>query len=104
MSIFSPDKGKRELKTRPSLSVARNKILGTIKKNPGIKNNDIARKLGYKFDLGKSHKGWFVRGIVDSLVEEGRVERPNSVKRPKSGSTTKKRGSTECWISGARKK
>ena len=98
MSIFSPDKGKRELKTRPSLSVARNKILGTIKKNPGIKNNDIARKLGYKFDLGKSHKGWFVRGIVDSLVEEGRVE------RPKSGSTTKKRGSTECWISGARKK
>ena len=98
------NKNKRGLKTPPSPSVARNEILGAIEKNPGIKNNDIARKLGYKFDLGKSHKGWFVRGIVDSLVGAGRVERPNSVKRPKSGSTTKKRGSTECWISGARKK
>ena len=91
MSIFSPDKSKRGLKTSPSPSVARNEILGVIKKNPGIKNNDIAKKLGYEFDLGKSQKGRIVRGIVDSLVDEGIVERPI----PRS---------TECWISGTRKK
>ena len=91
MSIFSPDKSKRGLKISPSPSVARNEILGVIKKNPGIKNNDIARQLGYDFDLGNNHIGWFVRKIVDSLVDEGIVERPIP-------------GSTECWISGARKK
>ena len=91
MSIFSPDKSKRKLQVPPSLSVARAEILDVIKRHPGIKNNDIARQLGYDFDLGNNHIGWFVRKIVDSLVDEGRVERPI----PRS---------TQCWISGTRKK
>ena len=108
MSIFSPDKSKRKLQVPPSLSVARAEILDVIKKNPGIKNNDIAKKLGYEFDLGNSQKGRFVRGIVDSLVMERIVERPNSdsTKRgsKRDSKRDSKRGSTECWISGTRKK
>lgn len=91
MNIFGKDKSKRNLRTRPSDSDARNEILEVIKKNPGIKNNDIARELGYQFDLEDTHQGWFVRGIVDSLVEEGQVERPI----PRS---------TKCWISNKRQK
>ena len=98
------NKNKRGLKTPPSPSVARNEILGVIKKNPGIKNNDIAKKLGYEFDLGNSQKGRFVRGIVDSLVMERIVERPNSDSTKRGSKRDSKRGSTECWISGTRKK
>ena len=85
------DKSRRGLQHRPSDAAARKEILDVIKDNPGIKNNDIAKELGYEFDLGKSQKGRIVRGIVDSLVDEGIVERPIP-------------GSTECWISGTRKK
>ena len=94
------DKSRRGLQHRPSDAAARKEILDVIKDNPGIKNNDIAKELGYEFDLGNRQTGRFVRRIVDSLVMERIVERPNS----DSTKRDSKRGSTECWISGTRKK
>ncbi|MGI9297522.1 MAG: winged helix-turn-helix domain-containing protein [Gammaproteobacteria bacterium] len=70
---------------KPSVQTAEKNILEVIRANPGIKNNDIARVLGYVFDLGRTCRGWFVRNIVDSLVMRGIVARP-------------KYRSTACWL------
>lgn len=61
---------------KPQVRVAKNDIFRVIAENPGIRNNDIARKLGYVFDLGDRGRGWFVYNIVDELVENGKVVRP----------------------------
>jgi hypothetical protein len=58
-----------------AVKILENEVLETIRKNSGISNPDICRKLGLDFDItvGK-RQGWFMLRLLENLMEANLIE------------------------------